>query len=122
MLYICYFLVNVNKSFFVSDFQFGNFVFQFCRFTVVAYHRCTVILIAYACIASFACVPRLERGFPAGGDIRFDIPVTYLNATVFQPFGGNLSAFLSLACVYTIVAKRYTFCLSDVAVKCQWLG
>ena len=118
MLYICYFLVNVNKSFLVSDFQFGNFVFQFCRFTVVAYHRCTVILIAYACIASFACVPHLERGFPAGGDIRFDVPVTYLNATVFQPFGGNLSGFRILV----FGMRIHNRCLSDVAVKCQWLG
>lgn len=64
MLYICYFLVNVNKSFLVSDFQFGNFVFQFCRFTVVAYHRCTVILIAYACIASLRVFRTSKEGFP----------------------------------------------------------
>lgn len=110
--------------FLLLDFQFGNFVFQLGLFAVIVYYGCTVILVTDACIAVFARVAYLERRLSGGGYVCFDIPVTDLDTTVFQFAGSGLCVFriISLACVYTIVAKRYTFCLSDVAVKCQWLG
>lgn len=89
------------------------------------YHGCTVILVTDACIAIFARVAYFERRLSGSGYVCFDIPVTDLDTTVFQFAGSGLCVFRIIVfgmCVYTIVAKRYTFCLSDVAVKCQWLG